>query len=573
MPTLIRWPGKIPAATATDGRATIIDLSPAGNQPMSSPCGRVTMVYNGEVYNFQQLRRRLKARGHSFDSHCDSEVVLRSYLEWGPECVRRFCGMFALAVWDSRRELLFLARDPLGMKPLYYTTEITESPGFYFASELRAFRAIPGFKPGMDRTALASFMEFGYTFDPHLTAYKGVRKLPPGHTLTVRKGKPELPEPYFSPPTAVSRSHLPNGTRAGEATDDDTDADSRTELFAALDTVVRQHLIADVPVAVLLSGGLDSSLVASLACRDRPVTTISMGFEGGNFSELKPARRVAEFIGSDHQEVTIKAREIRDSLRDTVRVFDDIFADWGTVTTRLLYKKCRERGIKVVLVGEGSDEVFGGYPKFENALDLSGPRPWRLLRLWHNYGHRRYGRTMWPFFRTMNRYLAGSGGDWFHAVRLFETRHQLPNNYVMKVDKASMSVSVEARAPFLDHRIAGRALSLPKERLLKNGRRKAILREIAAEHELLPPETVNRPKFGGSIAMNWMDDDPEFRSFARDVVLDGNARWTDRLGLRGAMEDYFDEGRRGYPFPHPLSLLRVIAWRLMQLNLWSEHYL
>ena len=175
-----------------------------------------------------------------------------------------------------------------------------------------------------------------------------------------------------------------------------------------------------------------------------------------------------------------------------------------------------------------------------------------------------------PFCGLMRGFLRESGGDWFHGIRLFETRHQLPNQYVMKVDKASMSVSVEARAPYLDRRIADFACRLPAVRLLRGPRNKAILREIAAEQGLLPPKIIDRPKFGGSIAMNWMDDDPGFRARARAVVLDPAAAWTDRLGLRRAMENYFDLGRQGYPFPHPLSLFRILAWRLMQLELWSR---
>lgn len=542
-------------------RLSIIDLSDAGHQPMLSEDGAIVLVYNGEVYNFLELRRELAARGHGFRSRCDTEVVLRAYEEWGSRCVERFAGMFALAAWDGRRRELFLARDPLGMKPLYYSTSVAGAPGFFFASELKAFRAIPGFAPRMGKTALASFLEFGYTFDSEATAYEGVSKLPPGHRLTVREGKPGVPEAFFSPPAeACPMASLDLGAE-------------RARLHETLDTVMGQHLIADVPVAILLSGGLDSSLAAALAARRGPVTTVSMGFAGGTFDERPHARQVAEFIGSDHHEVTITPEEIRSSLAETVPVFDDLFDDWGTITTRLLYRKCRDMGIKVVLVGEGSDELFGGYPVFGAAPALRGPLPWRLLKLWHRYGNRRYGRTLLPFTQLVRGFLRDSGGDWFHSVRLFESRHQLPNHYVMKVDKASMSVSVEARAPFLDRRVAEAAYRLPCAALLKDGRNKAILREIAQEHHLLPEAIASRPKFGGSIAMNWMDDDKDFRAYARSIVLGSSAGWTGQLGLRRAMEDYFDHGRRSYRFPHPLSLFRVVAWRLMQLELWSKAYL
>lgn len=542
-------------------RLSIIDLTSAGHQPMSTADDSIVMVYNGEVYNFHELRDELAALGHTFLSRTDSEVVLHAYREWGTACVDRFHGMFALVLWDAVRSRLFLARDPMGMKPLYYTTALGGVQGFCFASELKAFLAVPGFAPRMSGRALASFMEFGYTFDAHQTALQGVRKLPPGHTLLVRDGVPDEPRPFFRPAPA------PEPYRTLDL------ARERQRLADTLREVVAQHLVADVPVGILLSGGLDSSLVAALAARCGPVTTITMGFEGAGFDERPHARRVAGHIGSEHREVTITAGEISSSLADTVEVFDDLFDDWGAITTRLLYLKCREQGIKVVLVGEGADEIFGGYPKFEACLRLRGPRPWRLLQMWHRYGHRRFGKTMQAYFGVMGEYLRGAGGDWFHAVRMFESRRQLPNNYVMKVDKASMSVSVEARAPYLDRRVAELAYRLPREALLRADACKAILRDLASERGLLPADVLRRGKFGGSIAMTWMDEGSEIRRLAREVVLDRDAPWTDRLGLRRAMELYFAGKRDGYPFPHPLSLFRVLAWRLLQLNLWSRRYL
>jgi asparagine synthase (glutamine-hydrolysing) len=543
-------------------RLSILDLTPAGHQPMLSADGRIALLYNGEVYNFQALRRELETKGHVFRSRCDTEVVLRAYEAWGAACVRRFCGMFALAVWDGRSRELLLARDPMGMKPLYYAADPPGLKGFYFASELKAFRALPGFEARMSPVALRSFLEFGYTFDAQATTYQGVQKLPPGHVLHVRGGQVGTPEPYFVPPCRPAAAH-------------DLDiAAERTRLLTTLSTVVDEHMVADVPVGILLSGGLDSSFVAALAARHSRVTTVTMGFEGSTLDERPYAAGVARHIGSEHHEILIAPRDVHGALAETVGVFDDLFDDWGTISTRLLYLRCRAMGIKVVLVGEGSDEIFGGYGTFREAPALRGPQAWRLLKLWHCYGNRRYGWTLLPFARLMRGFLRESDGDWFHSVRLFESRYQLPNNYVMKVDKASMSVSVEARAPFLDRRVAEIAYSLPSEVLQKEGvYNKAILREAALESGLLPSATCMRPKVGGAIAMNWMDDDPVFREFSRSVVLDSAAEWTDRLGLRGAMQDYFDRGRQGYPMPRALSLFRVLAWRLMQLNLWSQVYL
>lgn len=538
-------------------RLSIIDLSSAGHQPMISEDGNFVLNYNGELYNFLQLRTELEGLGHHFFSRTDSEVVLRSFIQWGPSCVERFCGMFAFAMWSAKSGKLFLARDPMGMKPLYYAT-LPGEKGFVFASEIKAFLSLPNFGLKVNRIALRQFLEFGYTFDNHATSVQGVSKLPPGHCLEIVNGVPRSPKAFFTPPT-------PNSG------DERTLSEREEELYKTLSEVVSQHLIADVPVGLLLSGGLDSSITAALAARQTKITTISMGFAESNVDERPFARMVANHIGSDHREVSINPHEISDNLEDVTWYFDDLFADWGTVSTRLLYKKCREQGIKVVLVGEGADELFGGYSIFDAAQKGQGPMSWRLFQLYRRYAGRRYG-SQFPRFRSlMSGYLKQAGGDLFNAVRLFESRNQLPNNYVMKVDKASMSVSVEARAPFLDRRIAELAYKTPSHFLLADGGNKALLRSMAARYKLLPPEITQRPKFGASIAASWMDESPAFRDYARGVILDSNG-WVDELGLRGAMTDYFSGKRQGYSFPSAISIFSNLAWRLLLLNLWSRRY-
>lgn len=538
-------------------RLSIIDLSAAGHQPMTSEDGRFALSYNGELYNFQQLKAELEALGHTFRSRSDTEVVLRSFIQWGPASVERFCGMFAFVIWSNDSGKLFLARDPLGMKPLYYTA-LAGDQGFVFASEIKAFLALPDFKVRINRDALEQFLEFGYTFDDHATALEGVFKLPPGHSMEVVNGSPLAPKPFFVPPAPEV-----NGRR--------DERETETELYNTLSEVVAQHLIADVPVGLLLSGGLDSSVTAALAARHTRITTISMGFAESEIDERPSARIVASHIGSDHREISIHPHEISDGLEEIAWYFDDLFADWGTVSTRLMYQKCRELGIKVVLVGEGSDELFGGYPIFDFALHARGPMTWKLFQLYRRYAGRRYGSHFAKFAAIMRRYLGESNGDLFNAVRLFESRNQLPNNYVMKVDKASMSVSVEARAPFLDRRVAELAYRTPAHCLLKDGTNKHLLRSMAERFQLLPLETTRREKFGASIAASWMDDSQKFRDYARQVILDRNG-WVDEFGLRAAMTDYFSGKRQGYSFPRAISLFNNLAWRLLLLNLWSRRY-
>lgn len=539
-------------------RLSIIDLSAAGHQPMASDDGTVVLAFNGELYNYRELRRELEALGRTFRSRSDTEVAVNALAHWGAAALERFDGMFALAAWYAQAKKLLLARDPLGMKPLYHTHRGLAG-GLAFASELKAFLCLPGFTAEINPRSLQQYLEFGYVFDEIDTTLAGVSKLPPGHAMEVVAGRAAAPYAYFSPRTTGPRDKRPIDQIAGQ-------------LHETMSTVVRQHLVADVPVGLLLSGGLDSSVIAALAARDTRVSTISMGFAESAVDERGYARTVAEHIGSDHREILIHQREVVEHLEDVIWYFDDLFADWGTVSTRILYRKCREQGIKVVLVGEGSDELFGGYPVFAAAQQGRGPVLWQLFQLYRRYAGRRYGGQFAGFAAIMRGYLARCGGDMFGAVRLFETRNQLPNNYVMKVDKASMSVSVEARAPYLDRRVAELAYSIPENYLLAEGTDKFILRSMAERHKLLPREITRRPKFGASIAASWMDESEEFRRYAAGAILSRDG-WADRLGLRGAMTDFFDGRRTGYGFPRAISVFSNLAWRLLLLNLWSRRYL
>ena len=539
-------------------RLCIIDLTAASHQPMVDAASGVVLVYNGELYNFLQLRGELQSLGHTFASRGDTEVVLRSYLEWGTACISRFSGMFALAIWDGRTATLHFARDPMGMKPLYY---VRLPGGLVFASEAKAFRELPGFQLKLSQLGIQQYLEFGYVFDEHQTILEGVFKLPPGCRMEVRSGGVTQIYSYFFPP-------------APNPGDCRTENERIDELHGVLDQVTAEHLIADVPVGLLLSGGLDSSLVAALAARHTPLLTISMGFAESGVDERPQARQVSDFIGSRHLEVLITPQQVMEEVSTGAWVFDDLFADWGTITTRLMYRRCREHGVKVVLVGEGADELFGGYDIFNMPPGLN---LWQQFRLYQRYAGRRYGRLFAPFHRAMDDYLDAGNGDAFHAVRLFESRRQLPNQYVMKVDKASMAESIEARAPYLDRRVAELAYRTPKDWLLRKGRNgrdenKYLLRALAHRHGLLPEAISDRRKFGAPLAASWIDNDPTFRRFARDRLLDPGS-WTYRQGLDGAMRAYFVQGREGYPFPAALSIFRNLAWRLLLLELWAGLYL
>lgn len=537
-------------------RLSIIDLSNDARQPMLNEVNGDVLVFNGEIYNFRELRTELERKGYRFRSRSDTEVLLYALAAWGMDGLGRIEGMYAFALWRPAENALYLGRDAMGIKPLY--TWSPDGRTLAFASEIKAFFTLPGFNARLDRRAVGQFLEFGYTFDAERTCLEGVAKLPPGHYLRLTLAHPVEARPisYYEPSVQVVA--------------DADHAKAEEEIYETLMHVVRQHLIADVPVGLLLSGGLDSSILAALAARSSKIRTISMGFASSSLDERPYARRVAEHIGSEHEEVLITPDEVRIGLTGTIAVFDDLFADWGTISTRLLYAKCRERGVKVVIVGEGSDELFGGYDVFRRGSSKLPTEIW-LFQLYRYYAGQRYGRFYGDFRAIMRDYLTACGGDRFSAIRLFESRRQLPNNYVMKVDKASMSVSVEARVPYLDRRIANIAYRTPASHLMGKDTEKLLLRRVAERFALLPPEILARRKLGGSMATAWMDDQPAWRRYASEIILDPGG-WTRELGLQKSMEAYFVENRSGYPFPRAISIFRNLAWRLLILELWARAY-
>lgn len=534
-------------------RLSIIDLSDASRQPMCDEPSGVVVVYNGEIYNFQDLRSRLVSRGHVFRTAGDTEVLLRAYLEWGINCLDHLSGMFGFAIWDPRSGTVHLARDATGMKPLY----LCQGRGWVaFASEIKGFLPLEGFEARLDVESVNQFLEFGFIFERHRTSFKDVTKLEPGERVEVVDGRVRVRHVWYEPPSP-------------DEADVRSESERLIELRSMLERVVREHLVADVPVGLLLSGGLDSSVVAAIASRVARITTISMGFEGSDVDERPEARRVSAYIGSSHVDVLISAADVRLEVERGAWVFDDLFADWGTVTTRLLYRRCRELGIRVVLVGEGADELFGGYEVFRQSRSL---RFWDRFRLYQRYSGRRHGRLFGLFDAVMRGYLEKARGDAFHAIRLFESRRQLPNQYVMKVDKASMAESIEARAPYLDRRVADIAYRTPSNWLLRDGMNKYLLRAMAVADGLLPRVTANRKKFGAPLAASWMDEDAAFRAFAAERLL-ASSSLTRQLGYGRAMEGYFNRGAAGDRWPRALSIYRNLAWRLLLLELWAPYYL
>lgn len=533
-------------------RLSIIDLSTRGHQPMVSPSGLV-LSYNGEIYNFRDVRRMLEKEGATFTTECDTEVLLVALERWGARSLDVVEGMYAFALWNPEERELWLVRDPLGIKPLYWMQ--VAAGQIAFASEMKPFRSL-GTPLQPDMKGIHQYLDLGYVYDPTATAVKNVQKVPPGTMMRFRAGVLIESRRFWTLPS-VEKERLKDPE------------ESVQELSNTLETVVQQHLIADVPVGLLLSGGLDSSLVAALAARQSSITTLTMSFGRSLLDESSFAASVAHHIGSTHRHIVIAPEEITDSLAGSSTVVDDLFADWGVVSTRLLYARARDLGMKVVLVGEGADELFGGYPLFARAGDRGSSLRSRF-DLYRQYAGKRYGSGFVAFDKRFRNSEGERTGDLFEQVRRFEVRGQLPNNYVMKVDRASMSVSVEARTPFLDRRVADLALRLPRELLMREGEMKWALRQVGRMKGLLPPETARREKFGGSIASSWLDEDLHFRAFAAQRILAPRG-WAAALSLGDAMRRYFRDQQEGYRFPRAISIFRNLAWKLLMLELWSAN--
>jgi asparagine synthase (glutamine-hydrolysing) len=517
-------------------RLSIIDLA-AGDQPIANEDGTVVVVQNGEIYNYAELTHQLRRAGHTFRTHCDTEVIAHAYEEWDVGFAERLRGMFAIAIWDKRRRRLVLARDRYGIKPLYYRPAGDE---LSFASELRA---LP--RGEIDLNALECLLAFNSIPAPY-SIFRDVRKLPQGHVLVWTDGEETLER--YARPAPVPAAEV----RAEE------EAELVEELRARLRDSVRAHLVSDVPVGVLLSGGVDSCTLAALAAEEAtyPLRTFSIGFTERSFDELADARRVAERYGTVHRELVLEpdAALLLPALADA---FDEPFADSSALPTYLVSRLARE-DVKVALSGEGGDELFGGY--YTYAADLLAQRvgwvapalkplaehlPTSTAKASFDYRLKRFVRAAhlpplerhhgWKeiFTADARAELRGTRSG-FDPVDVLRTRFDetegaeliarlqdvdlgtyLVDDLLVKTDRASMAHSLEARVPFLDSLVTGFALALPTRHKVRGLRKKVLLRK--AVEPLLPREVVHGRKRGFSIpAAAWLRG--ELEPFARDTL-------------------------------------------------------
>ena len=489
-------------------RLSIVDLSSAGHQPMISADGRFIITYNGEIYNFQELRPELEARGVKFRGHSDTEVMLEAFAAYGIEAtVKRLIGMFTIGVWDRRSRTLTLVRDRLGIKPLYWAKF---GKLFLFGSELKALRAYPGWTPSIDGSAVAAFMRHNCVPAPH-SIYKGVRKLEPGTILTLPPdGEPRLER--FWDARAVAQAGLADPLQV-----DDTELTDRLEVL--LRDAVRRRMVADVPVGAFLSGGIDSSTVTALmkAANCGPVRTYTIGFDLPGFDEAPHSAAVARHLGTDHTELTVTAKQALDVIPQLPDMYDEPFADSSQIPTHLVSAMTR-RHVTVALSGDGGDELFGGYNRYQlstgfwRSLSLL-PRPLRraiaatltavpadrwsqvLSALPAGMQPRQVGDklhklatvlcadddsalyrrlvTHWEPAQIVPGAAEPKGILWdaqierefpglLERMQFLDLVTYLPDDILTKVDRASMAVALEARVPLLDHRVVEFAWRIPR---------------------------------------------------------------------------------------------------------------
>jgi asparagine synthase (glutamine-hydrolysing) len=570
-------------------RLSIIDLD-GGDQPIANEDGSVVVVQNGEIYNYRELRRELEQRGHRFATASDTEVLVHLYEEHGDAFLPRLRGMFALAIWDSRQRRLLLARDRFGIKPLYY--RVVDGT-VAFASELKAMLELPDFSREIDPRAVAAYLAFNSIPSP-LTIFAEARKLPPGSSLVWRDG--ELSEARYARPAPVAREAVRRGPAEELA----------AELRETLRDSVRAHLVADVPVGVLLSGGVDSAGLAALAAGEsgEAVRTFSIGFEEESFDELARARLVARRYGTDHHELVLRP-DAAELLPKLVEAFDEPFGDSSAVPTYLVSQLAAGE-VKVALSGEGGDELFGGY--YTYVADLLAPRLGWLARIASpliealpssdakasfDYKAKRFARAahLPPLDRhhawkeifspeLRGSLLSGMASEW-DPVDLYRKRYAetagaeplarlqdvdlgiyLVDDLLVKTDRSSMAHSLELRVPFLDRQVADFALGLATPLKVRGTAKKRLLRQALAP--LLPEEILRGPKQGFSIPLaGWLRG--PLQPFARETLSPATL---ERQGCLdpAAVTPLLDAHCSGRE-----DLSRQL-WGLMAFTLWFDRY-
>ncbi len=577
-------------------RLSILDLSPLGHQPMHAGDGRVTVVFNGEIYNFQELKKELS--DYPFRSTCDTEVILAAYLKWGIDCIKRLNGMFAIALYDRKLQTLFLARDRIGKKPLYYWEE---GGNLVFASECKPLMACPGFTKKIRLDILPRYLYQQYINAPE-SIFEDVYKVEPGTILTFRDGH-STSEKYWDVAQVYARM-------SKEPVRDY--AQAKQGLKERLQKATAQRMIADVPLGAFLSGGYDSSLISAMAQEQSqiPLSTFSIGFKEKKYDEAGYAREVAKHLGTRHTELYIDEPEMFDLVESIPKYFDEPFADSSQIPTMLVSALAREH-VTVALSGDGGDEFYCGYSIYENVkqaqlLDPAGALVHAAGQLPVGGGHRLEEKL--PFRvrvvaanrdkETKTQFGAGSyvkfahqmvlqgeketvpvnypiesrypTGDWQVRRMLLDMDTYLPGDILCKVDRASMKYSLETRCPILDTEVMEYSFRIPHAFKYRKGDKKAILKDIA--YDYIPREMLERPKKGFGVPLDqWL------RGPLRQQLTDyANYDFLKRQGIFDAdfvskfIGDYLKKGDGG---PASGANFSKLSWSFFAFQQWYNYYL
>ncbi|WP_447968600.1 asparagine synthase (glutamine-hydrolyzing) [Nitrospira sp. M1] len=577
-------------------RLSVIDLTQAGHQPMISADERLCLTFNGEIYNFRELRKALEGRGHQFRSQSDTEVVLVAYREYGVKCVEHLRGMFAFAIWDRQARRLMIARDRVGKKPLYY---YLDKDGIAFASEPKAFLADPGFKSAPAFDAISHYLTYQYVPSPW-SAFQGVHKLPPGHMLIVENGQIRT-ERYWQ----LSYAQTFRGSQD----------DASHELLHKLSEATKCRLISDVPLGAFLSGGIDSSVIVGLMAQlgSSPLKTFSIGFKQEKYNELLFARAVAERFGTDHQEFEVNPEPTK-IFPKLIWHYNEPFADSSAIPSMYLAEMTRQH-VTVALNGDGGDENLAGYDRYwasllshrydrlpaflrksiERAASYlpeakeSKTLTSRVKRFASGLGHSPYQRYLsWimHFDQPLKTELctkefveaSGSQQSTDLLVDVFEqsqaqdllnktldvdVQTYLPNDLLVKVDVATMAHGLEARSPFLDHEVMEFCASLPAAMKLHGSVKKFVLKK--AVNDLLPPDILNRPKMGFGVPIDhWLRH--ELREMAYDILLSPRATqrgYFNRAVVERLLHEHVNRERAWH----------YQIWNLLMLELWFRMFI
>ena len=576
-------------------RLSIIDLQ-GGHQPMSNEDGSVWIVFNGEIYNHKDLRNELKKKGHHFKSRADTEVIVHGYEEWGDDVVQRLRGMFAFAIWDDNKRRMFLARDRLGIKPLYY---LHDKDHLIFSSEIKAILSIPTVKRKLNEEALYHYLTLAVTPAP-MTMFQGIEKLEPGHTISIAMDGKINKNQYWEP---VTNDDFTSGW---------SEKDIIEKLREMLRESIRQRMMSDVPFGVFLSGGVDSSLNVALMSElmDRPVDTYSVSIKDDPLSdERSEAKAVAEYFNTNHHEIVITSQDFIDFLPDMVKFQDEPLADPVCVPLYFVSKLARENGTYVIQVGEGADELFCGYSLYAtlDSFNRSYYKPFLNLpyfikKFFYSFGKifmpekkQRYFEwaldnkelfwggvnvfsesqkkqilnntsdydTYYQFVdpQYKNFYKKNHNSDFINKMTYLDLKHRLPELLLMRVDKMAMASSVETRVPYLDQKLVEFALQIPSSLKYKNNTTKYILKEAA--RGIIPDDVIERKKTGFCGSATNMVSGP-LLPYAKDEIND--SQWMNEYFVMNEINQIIDDHSKA-KIDYSMQI-----FNLLNLSLWHKEW-